>query len=159
MRMKQFGWGLLTALIALGGGCKKSAPAEDQKSKIQDPTLARVHWLGKHRMAAETNAARFLSLWNLPESARLESQTLDKLAVLLTGEPQLVITNPVWMPGAPPPTNKPPIVSHLSTIQHPLSTRLRPLLDDLVREECCLEIQQQAAAPGDGRTPGAAACC
>ena len=122
MRMKCLGLGLLAALIlASGSGCKKSASdsAANQESEIKNqksPTLARVHWLGKNRIAAETNAARFLSLWNLPESARLETQTLDKLAVLLTGEPRSVITNPVWTVGEPPPTNIPPPVS-----QHPNS--------------------------------------
>ena len=87
MRMKCFGLGLLAALIlASSGGCKKSASdsAANQKSEIKNqksPILARVHWLGKDRIAAETNAARFLSLWNLPESTRLEIQTLDKMAI------------------------------------------------------------------------------
>ena len=147
MRMKYLGLGLLAALILpLGGGCNKSASDTEAKQKAESrnqksPTLARVHWLGKDRIAAETNAARFLSLWNLPESARLEMQTLDKVAVLLAGEPQLVITNPVWMPGEPIPTNTPPPVSLLSgtnylraTKRYPVATRLRPLLDDLVRE-------------------------
>ena len=159
MRMKYLGLGLLAALILpLGGGCNKSASDPEAKQKAESrnqksPTLARVHWLGKDRIAAETNAARFLSLWNLPESARLEMQTLDKVAVLLAGEPQLVITNPVWMPGEPIPTNTPPPVSLLSgtnylraTKRYPVATRLRPLLDDLVREECYLEIEQAAAA-------------
>ena len=159
MRIKYLGLGLLAALLLpLGGGCKKSASDAEAKQKAESrnqksPTLARVHWLGKDRIAAETNAARFLSLWNLPESARLEMQTLDKVAVLLAGEPQLVITNPVWMPGEPIPTNTPPPVSLLSgtnylraTKRYPVATRLRPLLDDLVREECYLEIEQAAAA-------------
>jgi len=108
MRMKCLGLGLLAALIlASSGGCKKSA--SDTAANQKSPVLARVHWLGKDLIAAETNAARFLSLWNLPESARLQTQVLDRLAVLLTGEPQLVITNPVWMPAnRPRPTSLPP---------------------------------------------------
>ncbi|MCX6917206.1 MAG: hypothetical protein NT167_29910, partial [Verrucomicrobia bacterium] len=123
--MKYLGLGLLAALILpLGGGCSKSASDPEAKQKAESrnqksPTLARVHWLGKDRIAAETNAARFLSLWNLPESTRLEMQTLDKVAVLLAGEPRLVITNPVWIPGEEPPTNLPPPVSQLLAAPKP----------------------------------------
>ena len=107
MRMKCFALGLLAALIlASSGGCKKSASdsAVNQKPEIKNQktaVLARVHWLGRNRIAAETNAARFMSLWNLPESTRLEIQTLDKIAIALTGEPPLVNTNLVpvaWRP-------------------------------------------------------------
>ena len=160
MRMKRFCIGLMAALILFAnGGCKKSSSDTGQsQSQIQNPKskipsqtfLSRVHWLGKNRIAAETNAARFMSLWNLPESARLETQTLDKLAVAMTGEPPLVVTNPVSAAGSPPPkTNQPP-VSLLSTINQPLSTKLRPLLEDLVRHEWYLEIQQ-----GETSLPGA----
>ena len=37
------------------------------------------------RLAAETNAASFLRMWNLPETAKLEKQTFDKLALALVG--------------------------------------------------------------------------
>ena len=66
MRMKRIGLGLLAALIlASNGGCKKSASDTGQlqsqiqnpKSKIpRQPFLSRVHWLGKSRISAETNA-------------------------------------------------------------------------------------------------------
>jgi hypothetical protein len=79
--------------------------------------IARLHWLGKKQLAAETNATNFMAIWNLPESARLEAQTLDKLA-----------TAP-WrlLPGVAPLSNAP-------------SALLRPLLDDLMQCESYLEV-------------------
>ncbi len=132
MDMKRVGIGLLAALFCVSGaGCKKSesgapagvsAPADS--STVRAGILARVHWLGKKRLAAETNAASFLDLWNLPESAKLEAQTLDRLSSapwrLLRGD------------GAA--TNAP-------------TALLRPLLDDLVQEEVCLEIRRATNQP------------
>ncbi len=82
------------------------------RSETASATVARIHWLGKTQLAAETNAAHFLSVWNLPESVRLESQTLDKLSR--------------WAAGGP--TN-------------PATAALRPLLDDLVSAESYLEVR------------------
>src|ERR1035437_10225057 len=159
--------------------------------------MARVHWLGMTRIAADTNAVRFMTLWDLPESAALEAQTLDKLALVMVGDQAAVaaITN------APPAKakteggrQKPERPAGTSNIQHPTANSqqpitnvqgkaqskdrtsnleprtsnlehpaspltndasritppivnlqallLRPLLDDLVQEECYLEIQQ-----------------
>jgi hypothetical protein len=157
MRLKYVGLGLLAALfLAAGGGCNKPAEKSGQPTagkqkaeseKQKSPIVARVHWLGKDRIAADTNSARFMSLWKLPESARLESQTLDKTAVALTGEPPLAFANALAAPAASRPTNPPPVVSLLSTLKQPLATRLRPLLDDVVREEWCLEMRQPASPP------------
>src|SRR5258708_4284831 len=85
MGMRRFGLGLAAmAALAMGGGCKKSAPAPVPAAALSAETVARVHWLGKKRMAAQTNAAYLIALWNLPESAKLETQTLDRLALALT---------------------------------------------------------------------------
>src|SRR6266851_4839701 len=90
--------GLLCVLmLAPVGGCKKSEPADqaskpsggDHQSPIpnhQSQLTAHIHWLGKKRIAAETNAAGFMKIWNLPESAKIEAQTLDKLALALSAE-------------------------------------------------------------------------
>ena len=94
MYSRSIGSTLLAALLFSGmlNGCKKTSdnsagspdsavpPKEAQSSPPLD-TIARVHWLGIKRLAAETNAAYFMSIWNLPETARLEAQTLDKLAL------------------------------------------------------------------------------
>lgn len=64
-----------------------------------------------------------MGIWRLPESARLEAQTLDKLA-----------TAP-WR-----------VLLHNSDTNVP-SALLRPLLDDLVEEECYLEMRQPTNQP------------
>lgn len=124
MGMRSFAFGSLAALLlAVGGGCGKSAPEKGttnpQSSTLSPPSLteavARVHWIGMKRLAAETNAASFLRMWKLPETAKLEAQTLDKLARWLASK------------------GKAPEVQ---------SALLRPLLDDLVAEESYLEVCQ-----------------
>ncbi len=119
--------GLVFALIAalINAGCGKSAtsPAPgNQPSTLNSqpsttPTL-RLHWLGKKRIAQDGNATNFLTIWNLPESTKLETQTLDKLA-----------TAPWRLLSAATPLSNAPIAS------------LRPLLDDLVQEETYLEVR------------------
>jgi hypothetical protein len=194
--MKSFGLGLLaTLLLATGGGCKKSSneAANPQSATNGQPstlnsqppaTIARVHWLGKKQIAAQKTSGYFMSVWNMPEAARLESQTLDKLAMALTGERPIVVSNQVLKGSNQVSaavsqsagtnheptlsnrssqitnqtsetanrksqiTNQPP-ASRLSVIDHPLSTKLRPLLDDLVGQECYLEIQQAGNQPGE----------
>src|SRR5437016_4530100 len=87
---------VLALLLALTGGCNKSSPGtpgnrntEASKNATTEtpkprnteaPVVARLHWLGKKRIAADTNSAYFMTIWNLPESKKLEEQTLDKLA-------------------------------------------------------------------------------
>jgi len=136
MDIRRFG---LVLLVALGAGlivgCRKSEPdvstTPDQPAPVQPTetlteTVARLHWLGKKRLAAETNAAHLMSIWNLPESGKLGQQTLDKLSLapwrLLKGD---LATN-----GAP-------------------TTLFRPLLDDLVQEESYLEVRNFTNQPGE----------
>lgn len=80
-------------------------------------TSSRLHWLGRRQIGAEKNAARFMALWNLPESARLETQLLAKLA------------------GA-------------TNAARRADARLRPLLDDIVREEFYAEVRHEPNRPG-----------
>jgi hypothetical protein len=163
MRMKSCGLGLLAMLIlASGAGCKKS-PSEATNPKLQatnqpstlnpqpSTTIARVHWLGKKQIAAQTNSIRFMSLWNLPESANLESQTLNKLALALAGVSQA--SNVLIQPPAnnSPATNYLPLFTNYQALvaSHPAAAQLRPLLDDMVREEWYLEVQQSGNQPGE----------
>src|SRR5205823_667240 len=98
----------------------------------------------------ETNASAFMQIWNLPESARLEAQTLDKLSTapwrLLKG-----MTNGAASTNAQTPVGA--------------STLLRPLLEDLIQEESFLEItgartflsaatHENSAAPNPSGAPG-----
>jgi hypothetical protein len=82
-------------------------------------TVARLHWLGKVRIAADTNASRLMGLWGKPESAQLENQTLEKLSTAL------------WRSGSVATRHSGPIGG---------SSFLRPLLDDLVNQESYLEV-------------------
>ena len=128
MEMRRIGL-FLFALLALGhgAGCKKSQ--SDQSAQSEPPaapilvipkaeTVARVHWLGRKRLAAETNAAHLLSIWNLPESGKLGEQTLDKLALA----PWRLWKGDASTNGAP-------------------TALMRPLLDDLLQEESYLEVR------------------
>jgi hypothetical protein len=120
---------------AFATGCKKSPSqqsADNQKAEVaaQPPakleTVARIHWLGKRRLATETNAAAFMSIWAMPESQKLEAQTLDKLSLAPWNLPREG-------------TNTAAIVATNAN-----SLLLRPLLEDLVQEECYLEIRASA---------------
>lgn len=143
---------LLTAVVAVSialfaSGCKKSEqkpevkqaarPAAVPQAIAAPESLARIHWLGKKHVAADTNAAYLMSIWNLPESGRLEAQTLDKLATapwrfagkLATNYQTLVTNHHVLVTG--------PVLS------------LRPLIEDLLQEECYLEIRQATNQPAE----------
>jgi len=176
MRLKSRRLGLLAMLIlAVGSGCKQSAsdggssPSQttNQPSTLNSQpstTLARVHWLGKKRIAAQTTSTYFMSLWNMPEAARLEAQTLDKLALAIVGdqaaEARLSGTShPAPTTAKQKTTNllqkaantnrAEELVNRKSPIVNPQALLLRPLLDDLVREESYLEVQQQADQPAE----------
>ncbi len=175
--MEHRGLGLLAALIlALGGGCKQSASESDHHSSVlvtnQPPlTIARVHWLGLKRIAADTNAARFMSLWDLPESVRLEAQTLDKLALAIVGDRAAVASLSGTSNQSPADasqkaesrgqkaegTNQTPelanhkspsanhnaeMANRKSQLANPKAARLRLLLDHLVQDEWYVEMQQ-----------------
>ncbi len=84
--------------------------------------IARFHWLGKSRLAGETNAARFMSIWNMPESAALENQTLNKLALA----PWRLTKGDAATNGAP-------------------TAQMRGLLDDLVQAEWYIEVVRDVA--------------
>ena len=113
--------GFFIATILLLTGCGKSTTppptSVPQPSTINHQPAFRLHWLGKKRLSAESNATNFISIWNMPESLRLENQTLDKLATA----PWRLLTSATPLSNAP-------------------SALLRPLLDDLVQEESYLEV-------------------
>lgn len=111
---------LIPLAVLLIAGCGKPEqpslpPAQPPPSKV----VLATHWIGKARLAQDTNAAYQMELWNLPESVRLEEQTLDKMARAL---PKLL--------GIPSggDTNS-------------LTGVIRPLLDDLVQAESFTEVR------------------
>ena len=162
-------------ILVSSSGCKKSA-SEGGHSQFQttnqpstlnpqpSTTLARVHWLGKKRIATQKTSSYFMSIWNMPEAVRLETQTLDKLALAMVGdqaeEARLSgISNQAPAASSPPAetrkqksegTNQTGVlVNRKSQIVNPQALLLRPLLDDLVGEECYLEIQQVTNQPAE----------
>ena len=69
-------------LLMVAGAAVARNPRPLPRSSLPPPveTVARVLWLGKQRLAADTNAASLMGIWNLAESRKLEAQTLDRLA-------------------------------------------------------------------------------
>ncbi len=116
-------------LLAVTGCSKSDSELKTSDSRLQTPdsrqTVARLHWLGKKRLAAESNATNFMDLWNLPESAKLEAQTLEKLS-----------TAP-WR-----------LLSAATPLSNAPTSVLRLLLEDMVREESYLEVQAATNQPG-----------
>lgn len=152
MFMRNCGLALLAALVMLGAGCKKSAPETKAPERTKSPPVtakaapdsaARVHWLGMKRLLAETNAATFKTLWEMPQSTYLLAQTLNKLALApwraSIPELQGAATNYPFLI-----TNYPSLVKN-----HPLAFRLRPLLEELVQEECYFELRPQTNSRAD----------
>jgi hypothetical protein len=87
-------------------------------------TLARIHWLGKKQIAAQTNAVFLMRIWNEPESAKLEGHTLDKLAQApWRWQEREVDTNS--------------------------SALLRPLFNDVLQNESYLEIRETPNQSGE----------
>ncbi len=123
--------GFLIATILLVNGCGKSHPnpstlnPQGSTPSSLSPSF-RLHWLGKKRLAAEPNATNFVSIWNMPESQRLESQTLDKLSTA----PWRLLTTATPLSNAP-------------------TALLRSLLDDLVQEETYIEIVAGTNQPAE----------
>jgi hypothetical protein len=125
-------------IVLAGASCKKSetgAKANNQQKSadsslaIKEPeTVGRLHWLGKKRLESDTNAAFFLALWNLPESQKLEAQTLDKLALA------------PWRIG---PTNS------ASPGKNSSKALFKELLTDLLREEVYAEVRNITNQPGE----------
>ena len=120
---------ILFAAVMLQAGSRPAQSAENTHPgqtppPASMPIVARVHWSGMKQLSGGTNAASLMTIWNLPESRRLERQTLDKLSLA------------PW----------PLLHRNLDTNAAAL---LRPLLDDLVAEESYLEIRQAANQPAE----------
>src|ERR1700759_4842992 len=123
---KMIGMLAIVSVAAQLCGCRKSFTTADAVPTGKVPvspqvapmeTILRVHWIGKRNISADTNSAKLLKIWNLPESGRLETQTLDKISIapwrLMRGE-----------------TNR------------SASNLLRPLLEGLVNEESYVEVRR-----------------
>ena len=155
MFIRYFWLGVAGALLlAFGGGCNKSvspdaaSDAAPKPSVSADPVpaassnmIARLHWLGKKQLAAEKNAAHLMTIWNLPESIRLETQTLDKLSLGLFGFPNGT---------EPPPGRTNPISLSAQIATNQLASKLRPLLDDILQQESYVEVRRAGSEARNG---------
>jgi hypothetical protein len=113
MKLRRSVFALWTPILLLSGldaQWSSAAPATD--------VLARIHWLGLDRISADTNSARFMNVWRLPQTTALLDQTLDKFSR--------------WPGGGA--TNA-------------ASALLRPLLGDLVSSESYWEVRAPANLP------------
>ncbi len=124
--------GLLAGLVlSAGTSCKKSESGSSSglasppaTAALSADTVARVHWLGKKRLGIEASAYYLMRLWELPESTRLEAQTLGKLSSTL------------W-----------PLLRGDAVASTDRSAMFRPLLDDLLREESFFEMRGASNQP------------
>jgi hypothetical protein len=128
--------GLVLVALLVGCGKTESASSPNSAGKNQqaqnDPVLS-MHWVGMKRLSVEPKAAGFLRIWRLPESEKLKAQTLDKLALA----PWRVFGTNQSAAG----TNYAQLLQ-----QNHQASSLRPLLEDLVQEECYLDIRGSQAS-------------
>ena len=128
MRIRIVVLGLLAAAaagVSCDGQPSETAPPLSKPPAPSAQTIVRLHWLGKKGLDAQANAAGLMTLWKLPESARLEGQTLDKLARALAHSPG---------------TNRTPALNPRLS-----ASLIRPLLEDLLYRESFLEVRQAGA--------------
>ncbi len=124
MRIRTVVLGLLAA-AAVGASCQgqpSGTPAPASRHPLSPGSIARVHWLGKRGIAARSDAAGLMKLWSLPQSTRLETQTLDKLAAAFAQ----------W-----PATNQAP-----TAYSRQITGLIRPLVEDLLYRESVLEVRE-----------------
>ena len=119
MRFKSLVGGLLL-IVGFVCGCSKPGVQEVATSPDDSGAVSRIHWVGKKTIAKDPMGTNFYSIWSMPESYRVETQTVDRLASapwrLLQGQDQ--VTNPAC-------------------------ALLRPLIQDLVDCESFVEFRAQ----------------
>ena len=123
---------LLAMLFFLGIGCEQSRAGEPADALtpagLSPDTVLRVHWRGRDDLGIMAGAYYFMRLWELPQSGRVEVQTLSRLATV------------PWplSPGQTASTNQ-------------AAALLYPLLADVIWSESYSEIRQAAHQPAEFR--------
>lgn len=158
MFRRVFDFGLAAMLlIGLASGCKKAESNETQAPNpatnnvamltLQPVVVFQMHWLGMKQIAAETNAAGFMATWNMPETQNIKTQTLNLLAIALSGGSASTNAANSPVPPAQRGTTNLPMAANarLTTNAAPL----RPIFDDLVGEESYWEARQKGDKPGE----------
>ena len=111
---------MLAAFLGLGvgpGGSGKDDPAVKVPPQLE--LIASAHFAGMARIGADTNSAALRGFWTSPEAGALKEQTLQKLAKAPYTFLRL----------------------RMAENTNNFAALLRPLLDDLLREESYLEIR------------------
>ena len=121
--MRHFTLIFIAAALACGVGCRKKEAGERAGQQAETDVLVRCHFVGTASLSDNTNATKLKELWSLPETQRLAEQTLLKLAHAprtLYGE-------------------------QVTTSQDDRGAALlRPLFDDLLRQEFFLQVRGPA---------------
>jgi hypothetical protein len=113
----------MLAALAAGSGCRKSESAEMASTSVSSDVLAGYHFVGTASLASNSNASRLREVRALPETRKLEEQTLQKLA----HAPKVFFGDKI------------------TTQQDERGAALlRPLLDDLIRSESFLQLRGPA---------------
>ena len=84
--MKQSIGFLLFVCVALTPGLQskvKGAPSESPGTAATSQRIARWHYAGYSQISAGTNGTVFKGIWNLPATAQLRNDSLDKVAAAL----------------------------------------------------------------------------
>jgi hypothetical protein len=114
-------WLALTVGAALPGWAGTEEAVTEKDSAEPADLLARVHFVGTRRIAADPNGLAFTELWELPASVRLEEQTVAKLSMT-----PFALLQRRAAPGA-----------------RDYAALFRPMLEDFMRSESFLEISEQ----------------
>lgn len=109
----------LACALALGPmAVAQPVDSEPSISPLSSNLVGWLHWAGLSQLRADPRAAFIMRLWDLPESCVVETQTLDKLAAT------------PWR-----------LVPPLDGTTYVPTELFRPLLDDLLHNECALKIR------------------
>src|SRR5437667_150802 len=121
--MRHFTLIFIAAALACDVSCRKKEAGERAGQQAETDVLVRCHFVGTASLSNNTNATKLKELWSLPETQRVAEQTLRKLAHAprtLYGE-------------------------QVTTSQDDRGAALlRPLLDDLLRQEFFLQVRGPA---------------
>lgn len=109
------------SLFASAAGCGKAEANQPPVVPPSADTVARIHWIGRQQLDLDAYAYYLSRFWSLPETRRLQEQTIDKLSTNLWD---------IFL-GDSAGAKFPPAI-------------LRPLLDDFVLEESYFELRLPA---------------
>jgi len=111
---------LFWIIVCAGGLCSAGRAAVESPAQPAE-VLARWQFIGTDRLAKDTNTAKLQQIWALPSSRALREHLLRRLAR---------VPQEFWVRSGNQPVKDG-------------SSQVRPLLEDLLRSESCLEVRGQ----------------